>query len=278
MIKTIVIISMIVCYAYNVKSQNLLQLQEDSVIQQFEKIILTDDDSDKKYYNKNTVEIFERALKNEDAFDYSFEKLKYIGCLNSKDKNVRIFTWNLAYSDGTYEYFGFVVYFPKSIDNQLVYRLNDKSAECSSPTTQSLTNSNWFGALYYQIIENKFNKKTYYTLLGWDGNTDFTNKKVIEVLTFDDENTPQFWLPIFNVGETKKKRLVFEYAERAKMTLKWDDDLDLIIFDYLSPPKPIYDGQYEYYGPDGTYGGLYFKDGLWHYQSDVDARNVEEKK
>ena len=39
-----------------------------------------------------------------------------------------------------------------------------------------LSENSWFGALYYKIIPVVKNK-TYYTLLGWDGNDMFSNKK-----------------------------------------------------------------------------------------------------
>lgn len=90
---------------------------------------------------------------------------------------------------------------------------------------------------------------------------------------FPHGSSPKFGTPIFNIGKKVKKRVIFEYNSQAIMSLRYDEDKKLIIFDHLSPPDPSLEGQYQYYGPDGSYDALKFKKGKWILLEDLDARN-----
>ena len=60
------------------------------------------------------------------------------------------------------------------------------------------------------------------------------------------------------------------------MALLFDDRVNMIVFDHLSPSESSFKGQYQYYGPDGSYDVLRFKRGKWFYKSDFDIRNSKE--
>jgi hypothetical protein len=51
--------------------------------------------------------------------------------------------------------------------------------------------------------------------------------------------------------------------------------MDMITFDHLVPFHPIYENNYEFYGPDGSFEGLQFEDGTWIQRTDIDARNID---
>ena len=57
------------------------------------------------------------------------------------------------------------------------------------------------------------------------------------------------------------------------MSLKYNNELKMIVFDHLSPFESRYQGVYQFYGPDFSYDGLEFNKGIWRLISDVDARN-----
>jgi hypothetical protein len=59
------------------------------------------------------------------------------------------------------------------------------------------------------------------------------------------------------------------------MTARYDSVLKMIAFDHLVPFHPVYSGNYEFYGPDGSFDGLEFVDGLWMLREDLDARNID---
>ena len=59
------------------------------------------------------------------------------------------------------------------------------------------TNKQWYGARYYEIVPLIVSgQNTSYVLLGWKGNTNKTSKKVIEVLSFKNDEL-QFGKTIF---------------------------------------------------------------------------------
>ncbi len=254
------------------QDHSFYQKKEDTLSQHFESLAQAQSDKQKKAINQKIIRIFETILADEASFDYPFDKLQNVGKILSEDNAVRIFTWNLPYQDGTYEYFGYIQYW-KSKKEMILLPLIDKSASISQPQSSTLNNKNWFGALYYNIIHTDYKGKDYYTLLGWDGNDLFTKKKVIDIITFKDYDQAQFGVPVFKHPNGITKRVVFEFNIRAKMVLRWDKKNEMIICDHLSPSKPQFEGQYQYYGPDFSYDAFYFEDGFWVYQADIDVKN-----
>ena len=230
-------------------------------------------DIERERINNMIVDNMEQVLSIEGSFSYPFDSLKNIGKIVSPDNKLRIFTWNLPYINGTHKYFGFIQYYPPNENEFLLYKLIDYSDNYDSAENLILSDTSWLGALYYEIIEKKYKGFTYYTLLGFDFNSLLTAKKIIEVLYFTDNKVPVFGKAIFNYQNKLCNRIIFEYSSKVSMSLKYNKDLKMIVFDHLSPSKPSYTGHFMYYGPDFSYDGLDFKDGIWHEIHDVDVRN-----
>lgn len=222
--------------------------------------------------NQQLLDAFTKTLNQEGSFDYSFDSLKYLGHLTSNDKLVRVFTWHNERANGTHHHFGFIQYYLKAKKEVLLYPLTDYSDSIVNPEEQSVSNEEWFGATYYELIENKTKTYTYYTLLGWDGNNLYTNKKVIDVLYFNASGKPRFGKSLFKAGRTKTKRVIFEYAKMTTMLLHYDSHLNLIVFDHLAPTSPLYQGNPMFYGPDLSYDAFEFKDELWEYIPTIDYK------
>lgn len=250
---------------------------EDTLLKCFRNIIASPVDSVKMEYNKVFKDYFIMVVNQVASFDYPFDSLKNVGKIVSPDKTFRIYNWNLAYSDGSYEYFGIIQKYSKKHKRFIITELIDNSKNIINPEQLILTNDNWFGALYYSIIPVKSGKNTYYTLLGWDGNNDFTTIKLIDIVSFSRSGKPKFGKNIFVLGKTKKKRIIFEFSYLASMSLRYHEKNKMIIYDHLAPSSPKYEGRYQFYGPDFSYDALYFKNGKWNYQSDIDVRNPKVK-
>jgi len=253
---------------------------EDKLKACFTEVFNTIDDYRKKMINKKILDVFGEILEDEMSFEYPFDSVPYIGIMKSYDDLVKIYNWNLVFNDGTYRYFGFIQYHDKKYNEILLYPLTDKSDSIKDPEYQSLDNAKWYGALYYEILCTNYKGRTYYTLLGWDGNDDFSNKKIIDILYFDKNLEPHFGADIFKTGKKKKKnkRIIFEYNEKAGMLIKFDEKYQMIVMDRLVPIKPKYENDHKYYGPDGgLYDGLYFDNGKWVLIKDINAKNPEEK-
>jgi hypothetical protein len=131
------------------------------------------------------------------------------------------------------------------------------------------------GALYYQIHHYVWKKKDYYLTFGWDGQDDKTNRKIIDVLWFDENNRPHFGNEIFNLDGDLVSRLIFDFSDNTSMLCRYDSDLDAVVFAHLVPLNPLLVGRYENYVPDGTYDMLKFEKGTWRrYEMKLDPKHA----
>ncbi|MEA3462917.1 MAG: hypothetical protein U9R49_13605, partial [Bacteroidota bacterium] len=119
-----------------------------------------------------------------------------------------------------------------------------------------------------------YKRKTYYTLLGMDFNNSRSTIKSVEVMTIQ-RNDLHFIRSLFFNGSDKVDRLVLEYSSQVAISVRYDPGTDMITFDHLVPFHPIYEKNFEFYGPDGSIDGLEFLEGRWHYRDDIDARNID---
>jgi len=247
-------------------------------------------DVDKKKYNQELLTAFEEVLSKPNSFDVSFDSLKTdMAILVSPDNKFRIINWNLEKDDKTYEYYGFIqekyeqenktgLFHKEKTENIQLYPLIDRSAEIKNPENAVTDNKKWFGMLYYKIIVKKIKTKTYYTLLGYDMNDAYSKKKIIDVLTFDNNGTPRFGADIFVIEKKYPKRVIFEYAATCNMSVRYNSQKDSIIFDHLAPTEPQLEGQFQYYCTDMSYDGFGFKRGKWNYGTDLNATNEKDDK
>jgi len=227
------------------------------------------------FENKALQKLYNLLLKNNPTkMDFTVLKDK-ISVLSSSDKNMKIFTWGIQLSDGTYKYYGLVWHKSKNKDAN-TFVLYDNKKKIRNPENQVLTSDKWFGAIYYQLIERKYKKHKIYTLIGWDGKDRITNRKVIEVLTFKG-NKLRFG-GVFVLPYKIVKRLIYEYSEQAVMVIRWDKKIKMIVMDHLAPSKPQFVGVYQYYGPDFTYDGLKFEKGKWILKENIIVKNPKPKK
>lgn len=235
----------------------------------FEKILTTRNDFSKEQINNQIISIIEEILKNEKSFKYDFSNINHIVVLDSDDKNLRIYNWNLALFDGTHKYFGFIQY-QHSKNDMKVFKLTDLSEFHGEQGRNFKSHIEWYGALYYEIIEKKWNRNTYYTLIGWDGGDFMINRKVIEILTFSRRGLPEFGRKMFVVNNSRIDRMIYEYSNRATMLLRYNRKHDIIVADHLSPAEQKYAGMSQYYGPDMSYDAYRFKGGRWILEEDID--------
>ena len=230
-------------------------------------------DSDKKNINDSIVQLMEVTLQISGSMDYPFTRLAKMGKISSGDARIRIYTWNLPWTDGTNTYFGFLQYKTNNKGEIKQVFLNDKSAGIPDATVGGLSPSQWYGMLIYEIVETKDSGNAYYTLLGLDNHDLFVSCKIADVLYFNDQNEPVFGKSIFHYQNKLMCRVIFQYSSKVKMSLKWNSKMKMIIFDHLAPPGSSYTGNYAYYGPDFSYDGFRFEEGRWELVEKVDVRS-----
>ena len=273
--KIVFVTSCIVFLSFTIgKSQDPnFKLYEDSLKSIAPLILNGATDIEKLQANSQFIELLSKVLEKEGSFKYPFDSLVTIARLQSDAGSFRIFNWNLPKEDGTYLYFGIIQWYNKKSGQTDLFPLKDKSKKINLPEIKKLSNNNWYGAHYYDLAAHKWMGKTTYTLLGWDGNTRQTTKKVVDILYFDKVKGPLFGKDVFEVDGTAKHRVILEYSSLAVMSLKFEKKKKMIVFDNLGS---IHEGLPlipQFNGPDGSYNALRFKRGKWRYIQDYDARN-----
>jgi len=220
--------------------------------------------------SENFKKLLLEALQLKESFDYPFKNIKAISILKSNNK-LKIYNWALPLSDQTYQYFAILQIKLKKDQYKLV-ELIDKSNDIKKPESQTLNDKMWYGALYYEIIYDKKLGDDTYTLLGWDGDYNLTNKKIIDAVTISSSGAVKFGSPIFKTGKKAQKRVIFTYSETAVMSLKYHPKDQRIVFDFLVPTGSNLEGVYEYYGPSlNRFDAYVVVKGHWEFQKDVDV-------
>jgi len=246
----------------------------DTIANLFKSISGTQSENEKIACNGKIVNIFKQLLSEPKSFTYSFDTLKNVGHIVAPDKSFRIINWNLPLLNGTHRYFCFLQVNQQSTVQ--LFELTDRSEEIPKPENAVLYNGDWYGGLYYKILRNEVKDKVYYTLLELQYHNFFITRKIIDVLYFDQLGNPAFGAPIFEVESKMKKRVVFEYSAKSGMNLRYDDKLQMIVFDHLVPSQSAYTGQYEYYSPDLTFDGFKFLKDHWIFKSNLDIRRPDQ--
>jgi len=223
---------------------------------------------------RNFIRQMGRALRIEGSYYYPFDSLKNLMIVHAPDDLFRIFTWNVATNDEKFRYFGVIQMNPEKLAKlnkkeelfQNFYPLIDRSDSLDNYLFRETDASHWFGATYYKVLKNTYNKKDYYTVLGWDGADSLINRKVADVITFR-EGQPVFGARIFDL---KRKqvfyRMVFQFNNQATMALRYDEKRKILMYENIVPDKPSNAALFEHYYPDGSFDVLMWKNGIWEKQ------------
>ena len=226
-----------------------------------------DNDKQISAYNQEFRTEVKAAIEQD--LEFEFDSIPSFGHIISPDKKFEIYTWNILKEFDEYEYFAFIKF-----KKGEVVELTDQSRLLLSPEFKITKTNNWFGALYYQIVPVKNKKKErYYVLLGWDGNTGSSLKKVIDVLYFNERiGDWQMGKKIFGPPFRGITRFFLEYSSEVNASLKYHDKQERIVFDHLIPLNSGLEGVFEFYVPDLSFDGFEFRDDYWYFIQNIDVR------
>jgi hypothetical protein len=230
------------------------------------------------------------ALKYDNSFFYPFDSVETVSKIYPPDSSFRILTWQLFYNrrinlEARYSKTGRDTFFEKPVaryygviqmrsKEMKIFPLFDVSDTLSYGTQQILGPGNWWGELYYNIIEKEVDGKNYYTLFGFQAIDQLTRRKIIDVLTFDSKGTPLFGAPLFRFKyeDSSQAKLLdtltrfnITYKFDAQATLNYDPELEMIVFDHVAPPNNKAQGATFTYVPDGTYEGFKWITNHWQW-------------
>jgi len=254
--------------------RKLLLKKEDSLKIYADSMINAETAGKRFLSDSQFVRTFVRALKTNHSFSFPFDSLPTVARLYPPDSSFRIFTWQLKKDEYLYYQKGAIQM--KTPDGALkLFPLFDASMFTGKPQDSVRTRKNWIGAIYYRIIQKEFNGKKYYTLLGFDDYTVSSNRKWMEVLSFDDQNgEPLFGGPFISFKDDTGKvkpvlnRFDIEYKKEARTVFNYNPEMDMIIYDHLisESEEPA---RKETFIPDGDFEGFKWENGRWEHVDKV---------
>lgn len=246
----------------------LLKQKEDSLKVYADLVIQGDKSGQRVDADSFFTRILVRALKTNNSFYYPFDSLETISRLYAPDSAFRIFTWQLVVPNltgNTVRQHGAIQM--KTYDGSLkLYPLIDKSDVTGNIADTTGNNFGWIGAIYYKIIMKKSGNQKYYTLLGFDENSIRSSRKMIEVMTFQNDE-PVFGGRYFSYEndvpfKSAQSRYVMEFKKEAGPRLTYDKDLDMIIVEHLVSESGEPKKKWTLVG-DGDYEGFKWQSGKW---------------
>lgn len=206
-----------------------------------------------------------KALKIKNSFYYPFDSLITISKLVPPDSSFKIFTWQLQIGEDKVRQHGAIQM--RTTDGSLkLFPLIDKSDITEKIADTVANNLGWIGAVYYRIIQKSAFNKTYYTLLGYDEYNMRSNRKIVEVLSFQNGEPifggPYFSFPNSSFSKTFTNRFIMEYKKHAGPRLHYDEEEDMIIIEHLISETNEPERK-ETLVPDGDYDGMKWVNGKW---------------
>ncbi|MGK0388909.1 MAG: hypothetical protein ACI94Y_001642 [Maribacter sp.] len=260
--------------------QTPLTIAEDS-LKGWAKTFMTNRDVDVRTEAADKfVEGLYAALETPASFDYKFDSLFTVSQLYPADSTFRIMTWQLYIDKDEYKYFGIIQQRgdkEKNISPKIT-RLNDFSGRMKNIEDKVLSAENWYGVLYYNIEPFKTKKGMKYALFGFDAYKFFEKRKLMEILSFDENREPIFGAPVIEytikrnnvpAKEAMFHRFMIEYSANASASINFNLDEEMILFDHLIPMSSSFPDVPYVMVPDGSYEGFKMKRGVWTYVEKV---------
>ncbi|MBQ6069710.1 MAG: hypothetical protein IJK84_09415 [Bacteroidales bacterium] len=221
----------LVCYiaafllatALSAQDKQLMTDYQSQLTSLFEQVYNAPTDNQRYHANEAALQLLLQALAEDNSFRWQWDFGNRVSVLTAPDKKFRIFTWPVVNDGGEYECFGIVQALNEKSDSYDVYVLNDKSDLIVNRQESLLAPDNWFGAVYQELITTSYEGKNYYTLLGWNGVDNLTQRKIIEPICFKSGGSmPQFGQNLFR-KERNVRRVVLEYTHNAMVNLRYEE-------------------------------------------------------
>jgi hypothetical protein len=239
--------------------------KEDSLKTVGLKIVQGRNAADRFLADSAFTRIFVRALRTKNSFNHPFDSILNISKLYAPDSSFKIFTWQLIINENIIRQHG-AIQIKTSDGSFKVFPLIDKSDIILNQTDSISDNNGWMGAVYYKIIQKKYQGESFYTLLGFDENNIKSDKKIMDILQFVN-GKPVFGNKLFviensNQFQKQMARFILEYKKEAAARLTFDEDLGAVVFDELTSESNTPNKKWTLV-PDGEYNGFLWKNGKW---------------
>jgi hypothetical protein len=220
------------------------------------------------------IKLLKEALKVDGSFYFNFDSIQYMSRVAPEDSTYRILTFQLTLNNRTVRHYGCIQLNKKG---SRIIPLLDYSDTFPLVPQYTLSNKNWFGAVYYKILTKKVKNKNVYFLFGYDQNDVFSSRKLIDPMWIEGDTIARFGMPIFEkttkvkdllTDEIKTKnemlyRYKIEFASQASVMLRYDEEKKMIMHDHVASKNPKHEDLAFTKIPEGSYEGLKWEKEHW---------------
>lgn len=281
----------------------------------FERVASAPTDNERYLASEEAVWQLCKALQEDRSERWHWDLPHSVSVLTSPDGRFRVFSWAVVRDGGEYECFGAVQFYNDHEEEFQYLVLNDKSDELLNREESVLAADSWFGAIYQDLIQTTAGDRTVYTLLGWTGVDNLTDRRVIEPVVLRG-GVPQFGAPVFR-RERNLRRVILEYRDGAAVQLAYEEQTvqtverkrvkvkghdgrrgssfraqtsrrrtvektkehreRMIIFDEVEPQIQGMEGLFQYYIPSGVELAYVWNDGKWEPRAGAQGRLKDKK-
>lgn len=285
------------------QNKEVMQAYQGELQTLFDKVYNAPTDNERYNANEMALQSMAQALEQEGSFHFKWDFGTKVSVLTSSDRQFRVITWPVVRDNGEYECFGFMQSWNEKTGNYDVWPLVDKSDETPTPEEQVCFPESWYGCVYQELVETKADGRTSYLLIGWVGEDNLRQRKVMEPVVFRPTSSkPQFGAPVFRKFKNQR-RMVLRYSSRAMVNLRYDEQycqvvenkkskkngrtmneqvvhnekFKMVIFDEIAPQMPGMEGLFQYYLPTGAEKAYIFVGGKWELHDGAQGRLADPK-
>lgn len=224
---------------------------------------------------KKFSKLFTEELQQPNSFQNSFEEYKWVSFKYPQDSSFRVITYQLE-KEEEYVQFGFI-----QMADGILHTLTDVDSDLVDLEFAIQTKDEWYGALYYNLIERGEGEDKHYVLFGYDGYNKSKQIKIIDVLTFEN-GEPIFGKEVFNmldndVRPTLKTKSYIRYDITANANSNYNNVFEMIIYDNIIEILGQTGDEGVMRVSDGSYKGFKWKDNQWQYVDRLSTRVLTEE-
>lgn len=238
------------------------------------------DDSLKFQINNQLENLMSDFLLQEQSVGFNFDSLRFVKSVQPENTSFRLITWTVPLTSGSFLYSGFIQKIRKNFPVDIIHLEN---CGTEPEDTKVYQKDNWPSAVYTGLIEKKGDQGKFYTLIGWVGGKETTARRVLEVLTFDQDGNPVFGSPVFiTQSGMKKHRVIFEFTDQIPFHLAYEQQRLpgkknkkewMIIFNHLSYSSSQYRNTNKAKIPNyDEFDAFIIVGSNWKFVSDIDVR------
>ncbi len=206
------------------------------------------------------LETIDQFLNSNGSYQESLDSIP--GFYVMKGEDFRLVSWQLRISDDEFTYSAFIQW-----KDRHVY-FKDKRPFINGSGYTTYTPEAWYGAVYFKMIPFERNKQTYYILLGYNAENSLMNTKIVDVLDLSGKE-PRLGLPVFISDGDPQTRVMVSYADVSPARVQFDEKLNGILIDHVSPMAGVGPHGESLPIPDGSLDAWILKKGNWELEEEV---------